>query len=277
MSQGGLDLYLPVGLSETSANAHRKTRTSAFLFAAILLLPVSTARGETVSALYSKGYSVIPGPQKVTLTGDDFVLSDGWQVELGRGVPGENVAVESLVEDLAARYRLKATVGGSKIPRPGVIRLEIAPESVSIGESADRNKAALAEQAYRLVLKPQSISITANAAPGLFYGVETLVQLVRRQGDRYGLPQGEIVDWPGLELRVIYWDDAHHLDHLDGLKRAIRRAAAREFRVLFPLSLRAKPRFEAVPFLDNRRIPPQQWRTETYGRRRRSAFDRCPL
>ena len=159
------------------------------------------------------------------MTGDDFAFSDGWQVVLGRGVPAENVAVESLVEDLASRYQLKVTVGGSKIPRPGLIRLEIAADSVSIGEATDCNKAALAEQAYRVVLKPQSISITANAAPGLFYGVQTLLQLVRRQGGRYGLPQGEIVDWPDLELRVIYWDDAHHLDHLDVLKRAIRQAA----------------------------------------------------
>ena len=31
------------------------------------------------------------------------------------------------------------------------------------------------------------------------------------------LPEGEIEDWPELELRVIYWDDAHHLEHLEVL------------------------------------------------------------
>ena len=39
------------------------------------------------------------------------------------------------------------------------------------------------------------------------------------------LPEGEIVDWPDLRLRQIYWDDAHHLDRLDALKQAIRQAA----------------------------------------------------
>ena len=39
------------------------------------------------------------------------------------------------------------------------------------------------------------------------------------------LPEGEIRDWPDLELRVIYWDDAHHLEHLDVLKAALRQAA----------------------------------------------------
>ena len=31
-----------------------------------------------------------------------------------------------------------------------------------------------------------------------------------------------IQDWPDLQLRVIYWDDAHHLEHLDVLKAALR-------------------------------------------------------
>src|SRR5204862_1523714 len=32
-------------------------------------------------------------------------------------------------------------------------------------------------------------------------------------------------DWPDLGLRIIYWDDAHHLEHLDVLKSALRQAA----------------------------------------------------
>ena len=39
------------------------------------------------------------------------------------------------------------------------------------------------------------------------------------------MPEGEIMDWPDLELRVIYWDDAHHLEHLEVLKAAVRQAA----------------------------------------------------
>src|SRR5206468_2595509 len=93
------------------------------------------------------------------------------------------------------------------------------------GQAADRDKQVLAEQAYKIVLGAKEISITANALPGLFYGVQTLLQLIRPVGRHLWLPQGEIVDWPDLQLREIYWDDAHHLDHLDVLKRAVRQAA----------------------------------------------------
>ncbi len=195
------------------------------LLASMLLLGAAGGRGETAATLYARGYTALPAPQKVTLTGNDFSVVDGWQVVLDRGVKPDDVAVESLREDLLGRYHLKVGQGGGGRARPGVIHLATAPDSVSIGEATDREKAALAEQAYRLVLKPQSISITANAAEGLFYGVQTLLQLIRPSQGRLWLPEGEIVDWPDLQLRVIYWDDAHHLDHLDVLKNALRQAA----------------------------------------------------
>jgi len=106
-----------------------------------------------------------------------------------------------------------------------VIRMALQPNSVSIGEANDRDKSALAEQAYHLTLGPKTITVAANAAPGLFFGVQTLLQLIRRREDRLWLPEGEIVDWPDLELRAIYWDDAHHLERLEVLKQAVRQAA----------------------------------------------------
>ena len=62
-------------------------------------------------------------------------------------------------------------------------------------------------------------------ATGLFYGVQTFVQLLKLQNGTLWLPEGEIEDWPDLELRIIYWDDAHHLEHLDVLKAALRQAS----------------------------------------------------
>ena len=105
-----------------------------------------------------------------------------------------------------------------------MIRFAIVPGSVAVGDATDHDRPVLAEQAYSLALKPQSISIRANAAPGLFYGAETLIQLLRPR-DGWYLPQADITDWPNLQMRIIYWDDAHHLEHLDVLKAAIRQAA----------------------------------------------------
>jgi len=192
---------------------------------AVLNAAGSHARAETASPLFARGYTVLPTPQNVKLSGKDFAITSGWRLELASRISPDDVAVTMLKEELRTRFQLTLAEGRAIRSVPGVIRLFLAPGSVTIGEAADRDKASLTEQAYRLVLEPQSIQIIANASPGLFYGVDTLVQLVRQQNGQLLLPEGEITDWPDLELRVIYWDDAHHLEHMDVLKAALRQAA----------------------------------------------------
>jgi hypothetical protein len=186
-----------------------------------LLLVSRAAQGQSTSPLAARGYSVLPVPQKVLLNGPDFEFGERWQLRLESGVKPDDDAIKSLTEGLQSRFHLKLATSGTA----GLIHLRLAAGSVAIGEATDSNRPALAEQAYHLVLKPQSIDITANAPPGLYYGVQTVMQLITPREHRLWLPEGDIVDWPDLELRVIYWDDAHHLEHLDVLKQAIRQAA----------------------------------------------------
>ncbi|MGH9612637.1 MAG: glycoside hydrolase family 20 zincin-like fold domain-containing protein, partial [Bryobacteraceae bacterium] len=179
-------------------------------------------RAATVSALFSRGYTVIPEPRKVALEPRDFPFNARWRVELGQGISTNDVAVQTLREDLSSRF--DTTLRGTATAA-GILRLAISPGAVTVGNAQDRDRGALARQAYRLELKRKAITITANASQGLFYGVETLIQLLQpKKGDLW-FPEGTIEDWPDLSLRHIYWDDAHHLDHMDVLKKAIRQAA----------------------------------------------------
>ncbi len=177
----------------------------------------------TVSPLYARGYTTIPEPQKVTLESKDFRFGTGWRVKLDSSVPANDVAVETLRQVLQERFDVTLDARGSS---SGMISLRIAPGSVQIGTAQDANRNELEKQAYRIDLKPQSVSIIANAPAGLFYGVETLAQLVKPKQGELWLPEGEIVDWPDVKLREIFWDEQMHLDHFDVLKQAIRRAAS---------------------------------------------------
>ena len=191
-----------------------------FLFLGASLLPAGgVTSGQTLSPLFARGFTVIPEPRQVKLEPNDFRFGGEWRLEIGSGVAKNSSAVLALREDLASRFGISLHGSGA------AVHLEIAAGSVHPGRAQDRDSEAIAEQAYRLELSPASIRITANAEAGLFYGVETLVQLTERRGDALWLPAGEIVDWPDLQLREIYWDDAHHLDHLSELKRAVRQAA----------------------------------------------------
>jgi len=184
-------------------------------------LPVYAQPAPIQSPLLARGYTVLPDPQKVSLAGGDFPFGADWRLALGPGVPADEVALETLREDLGTRFRLRLNPRG----KAGVVHLEIRPGSVAIGQALDRDRQALAQEAYRIELAPREIRVTANAPAGLFYGVETLVQLLKKENGGLRLPKGELVDWPDLQFRGIYWDDAHHLDRMEYLKRALRQAA----------------------------------------------------
>ena len=177
--------------------------------------------GATQSPLFDRGYNVIPIPQKVELQGGDLEFGSGWRLETGQGVKPDDVAVTSLKEGLETRDGIRLETRG----RGKAIELSIQPGSVAIGQAADKDKQALEEQAYKLEIGSSGIRITANAPAGLFYGVETLVQLVKQSQGKLWLPEASITDWPDLEQRNIYWDDNHHLERMEVLKKALRQAA----------------------------------------------------
>ena len=215
-------------------------------------------RALPVSVLYLRGYTVIPEPQRVELNGGDFEFGEGWHVRSDDGT------AEYLKQQLAERHGLSLNT-----PRAAnVIELAIQPGSVSIGSATDRNKAALAEQAYRLELSATKIRISANAPPGLFYGVETLVQLVKAERGKFLLPAGQIVDWPDVRLREVFWDEQEHLDRPEVLRQAIRRAAF--FKVnAFTLRLNGHFQYSSAPALtDPYAMTPSELRELTeYGSR----------
>ena len=208
----------------------------------LLLALLPFAGAATLSPLAARGYVVVPEPQKVTLGPRDFAIGPEWGIELA-GAAADDIAVRSLREDLRARFGLALSNSAGR-----VVRLAIAPGSVEIGNALDRDKHILSQQSYRLALSEFGIALTANHAQGLFYGVQTLVQLVKRSGGALSLPEVEIVDWPDLQFRGIYWDDAHHLDRLEELKHAVRQAAFFKINA-FVIKLEGHFQYKSAPAL----------------------------
>jgi hexosaminidase len=233
---------------------------SALLFAQWLGLILSSPgalRADIASPLAASGYTALPTPQRVKLEGRDFRFGPNWRLELAAGVPPSDVAVESLKQELAERDHI-VLAGAQAGAAAGVLKLSIAPGSVMPTDTTDRDTSALAGQAYKISLSRDSIGITGNALPGLFYGVQTLIQLLKPQGGAFWLPEGQIEDWPDLSLRVIYWDDAHHLERLDVLKAALRQAA---FYKINGFSIKLEGHFQykdAAPVVDPYALTPAE-------------------
>ena len=206
-----------------------------------MLALVAAGLASAASPLALRGYAVLPEPQQVNLKENDHRFPPAWRLEAA-GLAADDVAVRTLREELASRYH----VGAPGAAAGFTVSLKIAAGAVKPGKVTDADPASIVPQAYRITLGAQKIAIVANGAPGLFYGVETLAQLLRAEAGGLVFPEGEITDWPDLERRTLYWDDAHHLDKLPDLKRAVRTAAFYKING-FALKLEGHFQFKSAP------------------------------
>jgi hexosaminidase len=175
---------------------------------ALLIAAVSPGSAGFVDGLRSMGYSLVPVPKKVQLTGREVPIDAGWRVEAQ--VPQDDIAVRRLKDGAAELWNLNLAGSGQ-----GRIVLRILPSKVKDAPEST------SKEAYGLSIAPGLIEITGNAGPGLLYGVQSLLQLARRAGGGCRLPEVVIEDWPALPLRFIHWDTKHHQDRPETLKRFI--------------------------------------------------------
>ncbi|HOX59513.1 MAG TPA: glycoside hydrolase family 20 zincin-like fold domain-containing protein [Candidatus Paceibacterota bacterium] len=61
-------------------------------------------------------------------------------------------------------------------------------------------------EAYTLQVTPRGAEIRARGSAGIFYGVQTLLQMVEGNGAAAALPVAEVKDWPALAYRGVMID-----------------------------------------------------------------------
>ncbi|MEP7257752.1 MAG: glycoside hydrolase family 20 zincin-like fold domain-containing protein [Flavitalea sp.] len=82
-------------------------------------------------------------------------------------------------------------------------------------------------EAYVLEVKSDQVIITAREERGLFYGCQTLLQMLEDANDQQvDIPLCKITDYPGLAYRSFHIDMKHHLDSLSYYYKLIDRLAS---------------------------------------------------
>jgi hypothetical protein len=203
----GKTIYLKAAKPES----FQKGRILPRLFLIILLITITEVSYCFVNDLRSNGFSLIPAPQKIELTGGITVINNEWCIDSRLGT--NSIALKRLASGAKELHNVEFSKKGNK-----KIVLEIVPGIV--------NNTVAADQAYLLEMGSGLIKITGNAEPGVFYGVQSLLQLMRpEKNGSCALPIGKITDWPDLQIRFIHWDTKHHQDRIETLKRYLDQAA----------------------------------------------------
>ncbi len=176
------------------------------------IFQVSILASSAPTSLFLRGYSVVPSPQKVLLKEGEVSLDASWNYDGGR-LPENHIALRTLLRDLKEFHSLELGKAGAKTAKK--ILLRVAEGTVKTGAAAE-----IDHQAYRLTVSSDAVQITGNSDQGLFYGVQTFLQLLKTgRGGNLLLPYCTLEDWPCTQLRFLHWDTKHHQDRMETLKR----------------------------------------------------------
>src|SRR5690606_15464223 len=139
----------------------------------------------------------LPQPQQLSLDGHFFTLPEQGLIALN-GPDAQALwftAVllqDALLENCLLDYEL---VAGTAVPAEQIV--------ICLSAVAD---AVRHPQGYELTIVDGRVDLVANSPIGVFYGVQTLIQLLEQQGDGRQLPTLRCRDWPDLPNRGVMLD-----------------------------------------------------------------------
>ena len=166
---------------------------------------------------------LIPLPTSIEPSEGTFTLSNDTVITVNPATE----AVTAIGDPLAER--LRPATGYELLVRPA----DFVFAGPHINLTLDAADTALGEEGYVLRIAPDSVILTAHQPAGLFYGVQTLRQLLPAaienatpQPGPWPLPAGTIRDVPRFAWRGVMLDVARHFFAPADVKRVIDLAAA---------------------------------------------------
>jgi hypothetical protein len=167
------------------------------------------AVGLLSSPLFSSNLPLIPYPNQLEEGQGVLRVSARINIEVAGNEEEDRFAASLLVQELNSLGGVAAGVGakGPGSPRIVLARSESQAGRRLLDQSGLKLPPQAEEEGYILVVTPREASIVGKTAAGIFYGVQTLRQLLRRTpGGGAEIPVVRVVDWPAMRWRGVSID-----------------------------------------------------------------------
>jgi hexosaminidase len=150
---------------------------------------------------------LLPRPQQITY-GPGHLAVRGLGIEFASAPsPEDRFAARQLSTWLGSRVGTVIPIRESKGSGPAIVLDRTG--AVDALPVPDENPGPDSREAYELKVTPGGATIRTRSSAGIFYGAETLRQLIEGAGEKAVLPEVEIHDWPSLAYRGIMVDMSH--------------------------------------------------------------------
>ncbi|WP_143306332.1 beta-N-acetylhexosaminidase [Chitinophaga vietnamensis] len=149
--------------------------------------------------------NIIPQPAEVKELPGAFNLSGGTAIIKGASAEEANFLQAAFRKDFGLELPLKASAAKD------YIKLELRKDLL----------AQLGEEGYTLQVKPGVITIAAPTSTGVFYGIQSLRQLVAANGNAYTIAAIEVKDKPRFAWRAFMLDEGRYFKGGEVVKRLL--------------------------------------------------------
>ncbi|HWQ55261.1 MAG TPA: beta-N-acetylhexosaminidase [Bryobacteraceae bacterium] len=151
--------------------------------------------------------ALLPRPQEAVYQNGSLPLN-GLSIRFGTAPAAEDrFAAQQLSSGLS-------TAGQTRVPIEDAAGSGKAIVLYRTGEAAalpgvDERPGPDSRESYSLKVTPEGAEIRARSSAGLYYGVQTMLQMVEGLGQDAALPSATIRDWPSLAYRGFMMDLGH--------------------------------------------------------------------
>ena len=160
----------------------------------LLLLPALAS-----AALAQPAIHLLPAPRET-----HFAAPIDLPSKIVVSVPGRAPEDEFAARDLEQELAQLPPATTARLPYRVLLLRTTSPEGKAV---LARNKLtfdpAMESEGYALVIEPHETYIVAATGSGVFYGVQTLKQLLPLPGAPRQIPSGTVRDWPAMQYRGI--------------------------------------------------------------------------
>lgn len=172
---------------------------------------------------------LIPQPRQLTTKPDTFKLSRSTRLVLADPRSADDrFAAEDFADDLKTTAGVVVKTSNSRARKSILIgALETKAVQDGLNKLGFTPPANLDAEGYVLLISADDVVVAGKTSAGVFYGLQTLKQLVRGDGVAAYIPALEIVDWPAMRWRGVSDDISRGpVPTVDYIKRQLRTFAA---------------------------------------------------